>query len=455
MKLQKAFTLIELIIGVTISALIMLSLLVFTGDSIRSAKYNKQLITNQNENFSFEKELVTNLDKVSSWWIIYSWTIAGHTWFFLETKDYSNLITFFWTKTFTWLCDYLSWIANESWIVDKIVIKSLNLPSFQSGYLNYSIKWNQIFSWSNVLMWAEWWWNNFSTWAFSVEMNNPSAIVWTGKYLFIADTGNSRILGFDVLSKKVINLLDSNNWINRPTDLYLTWSRLYIVNTWWWNILVYEDENSWTWSQLDIKFKVNTGYTNVNIINFNFPSNTNFINSLTWSDFTFSWFSLGSNDIVSTWTGFISYAFSGMQSFSTWNQYWVTINNISSAPTNIWSHYVEMSFSWSTYKEYFPYFTKSDNNITTSTGNELKVWSWWFKMPNSIINENSWSWEITDFTWLLNSNTGEIISFMPVKNFEYNLSWSLLTLKFLYYKYYDCINWKHILKERILKKYIK
>ncbi len=459
-----AFSLIELIIAVSISSLLMLSIMIFTWNSIKESVKNEYILTQDNNNLEFEQKILDIISNTSQ--IYYSWSIFWEylTWIFLKSNSSNLPITFIGLKTFTGYCDVFSWTENATWTVQKLFIKEFILPDFIQNqaniwWINYTLShtWNIIYSWSEIIIWTWYPWDNLDkNNPLKTELNYPSAIIWSWGYLYIADTLNDRILFYDTGSKITKELLWKENGVSRPISLYFSWNELLIANNWNNKILSYKDWDQ-DWETLNLTFKVWTWFTNINKISFTFSWITNItLPNSTWS-FVFSWITwTWINDFINTWSN-LTYNFSGwLTNFLTRNIYWININWIEPIPTNTWYYYLKVDFfSWSElkYSDYFPYFTKWDWDFNSITWNVLKTLSWWFSYAYNITWPDSFSWEIIDWTWALFSSIWiETISNFPVYDFFYNYSKSILTLKYNYYKYYDCVSEKHIKKEKILKK---
>lgn len=157
-------------------------------------------------------------------------------------------------------------------------------------------------------------------------------------------------------------------------------------------------------------------------------------------------------------TGLIQ-EFDSLQSVISGNPYTIKLINLANVPTNTGSHTLTLHFySGSTiqYSHIIPYFTKGDNRLETASGNALKVVQSGIDFPHNLTSSSVYSGTIIDWSSAINSSdTNEILSPGFVDGFTWNKTGNLLTLQWNQYNYYDCINEKHKVSERILKFILK
>lgn len=460
---KKWFTLIELLIAVSISALVMTSIMIFTWDMIRnSIKGQKTLIT-QNNNFQFENKIQDSLENITWTGIFYSWSIIWNywTWLILKSSGNNSSLIYIWLKTFTWYCDFAWAQASATWTVNKLIIKELVAKNSHTTSANYyiDISKNSIYTSGWILaVWtlikgSEYW----DTWILT-ELSNPVAISeWNG-YLYIADNGNNRILSYNMTSKQIEIIATNLDWINNPTDiLYSAWE-LYITNVWGNNILKIKD-GYWDWNSLNIdNLKVWMPLV-FDKLEFKFDWISSILSPNSNSQFTFNWWiSKTINDTVSTWASLI-YLFSWTTNTLNINTpYQININDINPVPSIIWSYWVKINFYLAgilTKSLNQLYYIKWDSTIWTKEWNIITIFTWWITYPNNITSSSNRDSNIVSWSWLLNNTwSSEYISEFPVKDLTYWLVNKLLNIKYNYYKTYDCINEKHIIKERKYLKYL-
>lgn len=575
---HKAFTLVELIVGVTISMLLMFSVSVFVGNWIKNITSQKTSLENDSKVKEFTKSVYESINFIDkSFWVV---EVASGI-LYKVNKDYDKWgFSYIWSGSFfRYYC--LSWSESET--TSHIYIKTF-IPfewergdmfssyNFNSGTINTNMfsgslntytklvwptdvtfnsnTWyvsdtlgHSIYSFNKVtlsnfqkIVWKEVFWNEFSDWDFWtwVFLNNPTwleyADIWWTRYLFISDTLNDRILYQNLSDNKVYKLLWREDWLKEPTGIYYDDSEktLYIANSGKKQILTYS--SSWSFvdtanidfspksdikdiNKLGFSFYYASGVTNPSITisngtwSFSFTNLlveedlyeesvnkwiyhfTNFISSETpqvwcnaWEYKVISWNPVKCTD---TWTGIIwDYV---AKTFTWWENYSIKINDIwpEANFSDTWAYYIWLNmFSWSTVKKtyYFPYFSKTDNDIFTKSDNILKILTGWLGYPtwiyasgsNLVFNDflNRKTIEITktwsfvsgsdlnnfDFSKLGIHSSSDNILYTPVKNYDIGKLGNLLNIYINYYKNYSCYNleenrWKT--KEFILKKSLK
>jgi hypothetical protein len=552
----KAFTLVEMVVSITISLLLLWALSMFLGSGLESVTFQRKSIEWIKENtliyenifnivswasnykFSTSSWFIVKINrKNDKWWFAYIWEKNYHkTYCQTGNLDTNHLII----KTFIpfeypW-ADFLAWTSYKESNTKYIIFFAWKIIWLWTtwkflGPTDYLQVWWQTYisdtldhtikdeNWT-VIIWKSWiFWNYFKQGISSTEvlLNNPTWLAfWEGK-LFFSDTLNDRILYLD--SWKIYSLLDESDWLNEPTGLYYDNSRkaLFIANSWSWNILEYS--SSWS-SNKSLEFK---GFAdNVNKIEIEFLNSSG-----TWSFITLSWptntwsFVLTGQDedfLSLTWSKLTYYLEEYNQSESSQTdcdsapKYIMNSSNqiVKCTQTGTWIVWTPnpANLSWTIIKvsditpdfpsdnyfvkvdmwgktRYFPYFVKSDNDITTKDDNILReVASWlnyptWIKVSwNNLIVVNSFldrkqykininSWVKTDnlnltsfsnFKNLADNSVSDYISNYPIKklDFDYDNSSKLLSIILKTYKYYSCIDsWKNIENTEILKKIIK
>lgn len=257
MEKNKAwFTLIEILIAVSISAILMTSLTIFISSAIRNNLRNEKLLQNETKSVLFENELIKltsspKLQLINSG-ASFGWSYL--TWYFLKAEAPNLPITFVWIKTFTGYCDALSGVTDDSWVVNKLVIKQIGYPTnFITWWYTMDFTWNTISDWSNnIIIWTWYPWNSLNTTSTTgTELNSPFWIYLIWSNLFISDTLNDRILIYDTVSKNINKFLWIENWISKPTSLHIAWNKIYISSSG--NGKIYEYENT-TWNYLSLSW---------------------------------------------------------------------------------------------------------------------------------------------------------------------------------------------------------
>ncbi len=582
----KAFTLVELIVGITISMFLMLSVSIFVTDWMKNITNQKVSLESDLEIKEFTKDLYENLDAINKdyakgtdsgvlfkvnknydrWWFSYIWetSLDKHycaSWSDSEQTHHiiiKNFIPFEWqwgdifawksfsagtitTNMFSWTINSSTW--NLYWPTDVAF-------SWTTWYVSDTL-WNSVYSFdkSNIswtiskIAWKEVFWDEFSDWSLGtgVFLNNPTGLsyasIWWNWFLFISDTLNDRILYLNLSNNKIYKLIWREEWLKEPTWIYYddTEKTLYIANSGKKEILSYS--SSWSFvDSVNLNFTPKKDITNVNKLEFSFlfasgannptltsPTSTwNIVftssmqneDFLTWSankllyyfsDYSnlvdnnyscsFDWYFLSwgidTPLKISWWNGstWSLYSWNLYKTFTWWVDNQISVKNIWPLAnfSNTWAYYIKLDFlSWSTLQQtnYFPYFSKWDDNVFTKWDNIIKVLTWWLWYPTWIyaswsdlvyndftkrewvkINKTwnfvlSWSLNDFDFAKLALNNYTDNILYTPIKNYDikYDDSISkLLNIYFNYYKNFSCYSDenKSNVKEFILKKSLK
>lgn len=253
MRNKTWFTLIEILIAVSISAILMTSLTIFISSAVKNNIRNEKLLQNETKNVLFENELI-KLTGNSKLQLINSGASFGwkyYTWYFFKSEAPNLPITFVWIKSFTGYCDSFTWITDDSWVVNKLVIKQIAYPTdFTNWWYNIDFTGNTISNWTITIIWTWYPWNILNTTsATGTELNSPSWVYLTWSNLFISDTLNDRILIYDTATKNINKFLWIENGIFKPTNLRFFWNKIRISSSWNWKI--YEYENT-TWNYLSL-----------------------------------------------------------------------------------------------------------------------------------------------------------------------------------------------------------
>lgn len=350
-KKSSAFTIIELIVWITISIILMISVSVFVSSWLKNIYVQQKVLEDNYEtSFVFDdlKEIINNTQtwtfincpigtlcsSSSSTWIIFKLEKSLSNWGFVYIwdKQLDNFYCQSWSESIStkhliikkfipfesiwadifsgssylsWFykANYLSWVLSESWanfawnyFSPSDIVFWLNNDMYVSDTKSHTIlkfnKTNTSIPWV-IVVWKWIFWTEFTNWNIATwaYLNNPTWLAFWEWKLFLSDTLNNRIL---YLSWSYIyNLLDSYDWLIEPTWLFYSDERksLFISNSWKWEILEYS--SSWITSipELNLNFSSNS---NISADNFDIEFFTWWISlaspTSTWS-FTFSWFS--------------------------------------------------------------------------------------------------------------------------------------------------------------------
>jgi len=435
----------------------MVSVSIFVSSGMKNILDEQKIIENSWDFNWFSSKIQNIFNYTGSWKYIKKMTSS--TWVLFKRWQY------FWEGWFTYIWETtqdkvycLSWSENTQ--TNNLIVKTFvpfeefwedmfDVPAWSYDKIFTAKKWNYtsyalddvVMSWSSIIIWKWIYWDKFVDWDFwtGVYLNNPTWLALSGSnILFVSDTLNDRVLYYNISTKKIYKLLDENDWLQEPTGLYYNAWKLYISNSWKWEILEYSSPVILNNQNLNIIF---TWWTVNNINNFEIDFFTWV--TLTWPNntgsYVFTWlnkyidfstlstdkikyyFSDYSNIVSITWNinmwicnSWVSYYLNWNKpekkiitclTSSTWSttiKNWNKFNNFSSwnnikiswiTPnfSNTWTYYVNLKlFNWSTlkYQKYYPYFTQGDWDLLTPGDNTLKVFTWWLNYP-------TWIW----FAW--------------------------------------------------------
>lgn len=459
----RAFTLIELLIGVTLSAILMTGIVVFVGSSLGSNMAIKKVLEEGNKNRDFEQRFTEVLGNITGSGLYTTGaTFSGGylTGVFLATLWPNLPITFLGLQTQTGYCDSYSGTASETGTIMKLVVRQLTVPIAQNTANGYTLSYtgNTIFSWTTStgtrIIGTGYPGNILDTTSGALtELSSPSALISSGNHLYIADTMNDRVLSYDITFGRISKLLGPENGIQRPTSLYFSGSTLLIASSGNGKIYSLQDGDS-DGSNFSSTFQIAKNFSADNF-RFTFSGITSITAPTSSGSFIFSGFNKNSADITSAGSEFLTYSGS-LQSFSTGSTYNITIGDISGTLTNTGNNIVRVDFLSGgdiQYSDVFHYYSKWDGSLESSTGNILKVVSWSIIYPHNIIGPpTAWSGTI-DWSTVLGQNPlgSEIFSSFPVEDLTFQKSGKVLTIRYHEYIDYDCMLGKHRTEERIKK----
>lgn len=455
---NKGFTLIEVLIWISISIILMISVWILVSWWIDNIVNQEKVFKNSDDFTILENKLnniISNIDTSFSWEVISDWT---NSWVILKINNDFNE----WWFIYIWVTP--SSISSWDWIyclsgsedinTNHIFIKSFipfeetgeNIFSNFNNTLNWNTTWYKSYvkehiirdSSGNIIVWKGIFWDKFesdTSWK-NIYLNSPTGLARNWDILFISDTLNNRILYYDIIKDRIYKLLDENDWLIEPTGLYYDNldNALYISNSWNREILKFYSKNTWTpkltltWvtdnniSEFNIEFFDNIWAKNIiskgsiEIENHTIVPWDSYSNTLNKVKFTFSW-----------WT---------THNFT--NEY-IKINNIGNFSAS-WTYYAKLDIN----NKIYPFFNQSDNNLLTTSDNKLEIYDSW-------LNYETWfNWNKDSRNEFLDSiysgmsydKKYDYILKTPIKNLsiDYNTVTKLLNLKLTYYKKYNCYN---------------
>jgi type II secretory pathway pseudopilin PulG len=338
---KKAFTLVELIVWVTISMLLMTSVWILVSGGMQNILKQQKIMQKNSLLTTSVSDFYNGFDNITqSWGYIHD--NASGALFKINQNIQKWGFWYFWiisqdnqycpTDSDLPTLEYLTWktfIPYEE-IGEDIMNNYSNttLQEVSSGSITYKVDTinHKIYEndWlgDNVIVWWDVFWHEFTAWAdgTDVRLNNPTWIVLAEWGFFFSDTLNHRVLFYE--NWKVSLILDKNDGLTEPT--WLAYDNLknilYIANSWKWEILKYSSEKKSTNPDLEIKFTPDIGINSVHHMNLKFPSLSWNLNPLNWSDFDFT--------NINNWSWYIKI------NWNTLEYYFTDYHNISQPITN-------------------------------------------------------------------------------------------------------------------------
>lgn len=450
-----AFTLIEILVWVSISVIIMISVWVFVTSGIKNITIQKSILNQESEYISLFDDLddifSNNFDIISS----------SNTGLFVKTEGFKfgkPLLYDFWIKTLTWVCE------NDSEIpVKYLELKNYNPFLLSSWPFSWSYLRHEIYSSiGGKIAWMGFFWDNFTNemlWS-GVFLNNPWGLSrdWVQK-TFFSDTGNNRVLYYSWW--RLYLLWDIWYGLYQPTGLLYSLWELFILNSWK-NELWKISSKAWDPKEIDLVWNM---LKNISFDRISLWMSDNF--DISWSyetgSFIFSWFSPNVWDSVSSSSSEIIYAFSGAKSLSSGDVYGIKIPTFTGNFNSYWTSYVYVKFYAGTtlvYQKIFPYVVNSDTNIFTLIDNDIKIFTWWLDWYYTDISLQGANVLLKDYVHkkqLVLTQNGALVSSwtlstlptfetttkmydIKVKDMQINNSGGIMTFKLDYYKNFDCYN---------------
>lgn len=481
-KYHSGFSLIELIVWVSISMILMISVWIFVSSGMKNITIQKQILDQSSE--------ITNLSTDFNDILSGDFDIIKHTSNSIILKSdhlsgkssYYNILE----TSFTGYCE------ND----DTIRTKRLFIQNFNPVTLTWvvgfsgSISNNTVYSGTTAIAGKNIFWNDDftdGTAGTGIYLNNPAWVTADlSNNIFISDSGNNKVIY--ISWGLAYNLLDESHGILSPSGILYNWGKLYILNSWKQELLELSSKSNTSGTGIDLEFKINSSTImaktvtlevipddfimngNYNTWSFDIGYSTGWVFVPIWSD---------ADTVVKFPNNKLTYTFDNPQMFLDSFTYAVKIPSfswtLSSQP-----YYLKLNLyngGPSQFQDFFPYLVNSDNNIKTMDDNSLLILTGWISENYTNITK---SWANMILTDMINGKTLEVsnngnyvanrnitptnittfensqkLSEFIVKDFHVEQVWNLLTLKIDYYKNFSCYNEKDaIVKTLLIKKVI-
>ena len=446
---KNAFTLVELLVGITISILLMTSIGVFVSTWMSNIVL-QQKIVNNNQKFNTHISDIQEMFKSSQWLVgIYSSGVLLKTSQNFDRWGYSYI----WTQEITdHYCQEpdtqnTQHVFTSSFIPFEEIGEDINtnFSDIESSEVTVwsivyrsNMKNHQILDVTNnvVAVWKDIFWDKMSEWSVwtGVFLNSPTGMVQADWNLVFSDTLNNRIL---YLSWGLVyTLLDQKNGLKEPTGLAYSWGILYISNSAKGEVLKLSSEEylssnpdlninftpEWAFNADRFRVQIFTGS-----INLTWPSSISDVTVdnpnaadeviVVWNNLDYYFINNFASEsvqasctgvwLIESWEDIINCTMSGTwelanrdsKTFVSGANYSIDIQNITPLLSTYQHYYSKLTFkNWtnSTYQKYFPYFTQWDGDIFTKDDNTLEVFTWGLDYPTGL-GFNSWNLVINTF----------------------------------------------------------
>lgn len=467
-KNRLAFTLIEILVWVSISVIIMISVGVFVTSGIKNITIQKSILNQESEYISLFQDVSEVFD---SRFEVISYSQTG---LLVKTEGFKlgkPLLYDFSLQTFTGEC--LSDINKET---KYLQMKNYNPFVLSSGPFTGSYLKHEIYRlWTKVVGKGVFW-DNFQELALGKDilLNNPGWVSHSwANFSFFSDTGNNRVMYYS--GTKVSSILDFNQWLYQPTGLlYNGWS-LFVLNSGKKQLLKISSIPG-AISPVNISEEIKKDLT-FDSVSLEVLDNFTLWGVYNTGSFIFSWVSTGTGDSVSLSDNILTYTFSGVQSISSGSTFSLSIPSFTGTFDGYGASYLQLKFynaGAQVYQKIFPYAIHSDINLLTTLDNNIEILTGALNGYFTDISVSGANLLLKDYinkTQLILSKTGAFISSVslsgPIQNFDtmskkYDIkikdmqitqSGGLLSMKIEYYKNFNCDNEEeNIVKTFLFKK---
>ncbi len=451
-----AFTLIEILVWVSISIIIMISVGVFVTSGIKNITLQKSILNQENEYISLFEDFTEVFDT--------EFDIISHsqTGFLVKTEGFKlgkPLLYDFSLQTFTWEC--LNDVTQQT---KYLQLKNYNpfFPSswpFTGSYLKHEV----YHSVQGKVVWKWIFWDNFQELALGKEilLNNPGWLSRDGtQKTYISDTGNNRVMYYSWA--KVSSILDFEKWLYQPTWLFYDSWDLFVLNSGKKELLKISSKTA-AIQPINISQVIEKDII-FDTISLAVWDNFTISGAYNTGSFLFSWLSTGTGDSVSLGDNVLSYTFAAGQNVNSGNTISLQVPGFTGAFNFYGGSYLDVKFSLAgtqVYQKILPYAIHSDTNLLTPGDNNIQILTSALPGYFTDISPTGVNLLLKDYIQkrqLILTKTGAFVSSgalvwtipnfeatmkkydMKIKDMQVSHSWWLFTLKIDYYKNFNCEN---------------
>lgn len=387
---KNAFTLVELIVWVTISMLLMTSVWILVSSGMQNILKQQNIMWKNSLLTQTVSEFYSGFNTISTQ---SGYVFSSNSWaiFKIDQNIQKWGFWYLWATTQSWIycsseseiwdMDYLTWKTfiphEEIWediFSDFSTIETQTINSWATVFTVDTLNHQVLENWT-VIIWWNVFWHEIKDWESGLQtrLNNPTAITLAEGWFFLSDTLNHRILFYKDWNVNLI--LDQNDGLQEPTGLAYDNVKniLYISNSWKWEILSFSSEQHSANPELKIKFSPQNNTNSISRMTIKFPNFSGTFNTWSLSDFTFN--------NINNWTGYTAV---------NWNQieYYFTDYNSNSAEL-ITNSYIDNC-------------TPSDTYILNWTTPERHIYT--------CTDTHTWTYQIHDWNKYQNFNTSTTYS---------------------------------------------
>lgn len=297
MNSKKAFTLVELIVWVSISMVLMVSVWIILSSWVQNILKQEKIISHSQSFWNSIESLYQNFENIEPDYIhssqsgtlfrakdFYQKIGLAYLWVTQQTDSYcpadSEIAS---TNHLSWNFFFPYEEIWEDYLSDFSAIQSAQAWDYRVDTLQHQVFENDTKIMGKNNFWYEFTqgWNPLET-----GLNNPTGIVEAEGGFFLSDTGNHRVLFYK--DDAVYLIADRHDGLDQPSWLAYTGSTLYIANSGKWEILTYSAKQYNSNPNLEIDFSPDKYYGAINRFEVSFTG-ANFTpdNTLTKNDFNF------------------------------------------------------------------------------------------------------------------------------------------------------------------------
>lgn len=499
----QGFTLIELMVGVTISMILMVSVGVFVSGGMQNIFLQQRVFKNSGDFVTFNTKLHSSFVALDTNLTPH---VTSHSMVFKADPV-------FWDWGFTYIgtgsqdnyyCSGSEDAGGDS--TQHLYIKSF-IPYFEAGETDFSdiarasnsgyisdVKQHIVTDsvWDLIIGQHTFGDRIWST-GTGTFLNSPTGLVLDADILYVSDTLNDRILYYHTTTHDIWVLLDANDGLDEPTGLRISadWS-LLIANSAKGEILEYSSLGLTSNPNLAIDFEdpyTATQFT-FQVLQAGSPVNIAWLweSNISIDATSDDYFDVDGENRGRYW--WVDYGPSSSQSWCSWagkeiingrpvscqsSWTWATSTdspfNITTANIDLswlgvfsaWAYYaqVELLDAWwtSLLEKHIPYFVQWDNDLLTTGDNALEVLATGLSYPYRIDGDNIpadvVAFDLTEpYNYAFDARYDSILP-TPVFSFEPHIGGWFINIQWEYYKNYDCYDSNtRITREFIWKKNI-